>query len=276
MAQEDYYGILGVERSADAKKIKQAYREMAFKYHPDRNEKNPQAADMMKRVNEAYAVLSNSEKRAAYDAMRSRYGDQAYGQFRNTYSEQDIFNGSDIHQIFEEMARSFGLRGVDSIFRDCYGPGYRRFEFKRGGMRGKGFIYRGGFGRRRGKAMAGEMPPTIGRFGRYLFSKLTGQSLPQAGTDIQDTIKLTPAFAVSGGPFAYYHRQRAKKLVVKIPAGTREGQQIRLSQMGGEGKHGGPAGDLYLKVKFQRSMLEKAKAFIGSHVEPMINGRLKR
>ena len=124
--------------------------------------------------------------------------------------------------------------------------------------------------------MAGEMPPTIGRFGRYLFSKLTGQSLPQAGTDIQDTIKLTPAFAVSGGPFAYYHRQRAKKLVVKIPAGTREGQQIRLSQMGGEGKHGGPAGDLYLKVKFQRSMLEKAKAFIGSHVEPMINGRLKR
>lgn len=264
MAQEDYYRILGVDRSADAKQIKQAYRELAFKYHPDRNEKNPHSADMMKRVNEAYAVLSNTEKRAAYDGMRSRYGDQAYGQFRNAYSEQDIFSGSDIHQIFEEVARSFGLRGVDSIFSDFYGTGYQRFEFKRHGLHGKGFIYRGGFGRRRGKAMTGDVPPVLGRFGRYLFGKLTGQRLPEAGVDIQETIRLPAALAVSGGPFAYYHRQRSKKLVVNIPAGTRDGQQIRLSQMGTEGKHGGPSGDLYLKVKLHKPILEKARDLIVS------------
>jgi DnaJ-class molecular chaperone len=112
---------LGVDREADAQTIKAAFRELAFKYHPDRNDKNPASAEMMKQVNEAYAVLSNTEKRQAYDSMRSRFGENAYGQFRNTYTQQDIFNGSDVQQIFEEMARSFGLRGVDSIFSDVYG-----------------------------------------------------------------------------------------------------------------------------------------------------------
>ena len=168
MSQQDYYQILGVDRNADAKKIKDAYRELAFKYHPDRNEKNPDSTDMMKRVNEAYAVLSNPQKRREYDAMRTRFGDRAYGEFRNAYTEKDIFSGSDVHQMFEEMARSFGLRGFDSIFSDFYGPGYQRFEFKGHGLHGKGFIYRGGFGKRRGRAMASGAPPKLGRFASRL------------------------------------------------------------------------------------------------------------
>ncbi len=74
MAQQDYYQILGVDQLAEAKKIKEAYRELAFKYHPDRNEKNPDSAEMMKSVNEAYAVLSNVQKRRDYDTMRNRFG----------------------------------------------------------------------------------------------------------------------------------------------------------------------------------------------------------
>ena len=264
MAKQDYYQILGVDQSATAKKIKEAYRELAFKYHPDRNEKNPDSAEMMKAVNEAYAVLSNVEKRRAYDSMRNRFGDNAYGQFRSAYTEQDIFNGSDVHQIFEEMARSFGLRGVDSIFGDFYGSGYKRFEFKQHGLHGKGFIYRGGFGKHRGKAIEGRFPTGVGRFAKYLFQKATGLSLPQMGEDIRDTIHLTQEFARSGGPYPYNHHRRSKKLVVSIPAGTKDGQQIRLSQMGAAGKNGGPPGDLYLKVKFKKPFLEKAKEFIVS------------
>ena len=264
MAHKDYYQILGVDNDADAKKIKDAYRELAFKYHPDRNAKDSNNADMMKQVNEAYAVLSNPEKRRAYDGMRHRFGEDAYGQFRSTYSDQDIFSGSDVHQIFEEMAKSFGLRGVDSIFGDFYGPGYKQFEFKQHGLHGKGFIYRGGYGKRRGKAMAGGPPPGVGRLAGYLLQKITGLHLPQLGTDIHDTIYLNPDFARSGGPFPYHHHRRDKKLVVNIPAGTRDGQQIRLARMGASGKHGGENGDLYLKVKFKKPLLEKAKEFIVS------------
>ena len=264
MPQQDYYQILGVDKDAEAKKIKEAYRELAFKYHPDRNEKNPDSAEMMKSVNEAYAVLSNAEKRRDYDAMRNRFGDSAYGQFRNTYTEQDIFNGSDVQQIFEEMARSFGLRGVDAIFGDVYGSGYKRFTFKQHGIYGNGFIYSGGFGKRRGKAMAGSVPPGMGRLARYLFRKVGGLSLPQIGEDIRDTIHLTPEFARSGGPYPYFHRRRSKKLVISIPAGTKDGQQIRLSKMGAAGKNGGPTGDLYLSVKFRKTLLERTKDFIVS------------
>ncbi len=262
MAQRDYYQTLGVDHDAEPKTIKEAYRELAFKHHPDRNEKNPDSAEMMKSVNEAYAVLSDAEKRRAYDAMRNRFGDNAYGQFRSTYSEQDIFSNSDVHQIFEEMARSFGLRGVDAIFSDFYGSGYQRFAFRQQGIHGKGFIYRGGFGKRHGRAMAGNAPPGVGRLFKYLFQKVTGLALPQMGEDIRDTIHLTPEFARSGGPYPYHHRRRSKKLVVIIPAGTKEGQQIRLSQMGAAGKDGGPSGDLYLNVKFKKPLLEKAKDFI--------------
>jgi DnaJ-class molecular chaperone len=264
MAQRDYYRILGVDKGAEPKTIKEAYRELAFKYHPDRNEKNPESAEMMKAVNEAYAVLSDVEKRRTYDAMRNRFGENAYGQFRNTYSEQDIFNGSDVHQIFEEMARSFGLRGVDAIFGDFYGSGYQRFTFKHQGLHGKGFIYRRGFGKRQGSCMAGGVPAGVGWFAKNILQKVAGLRLPQVGEDFQDTIYLTPEFARSGGPYPYHHRRRSKKLVVNIPAGTKEGQQIRLSQMGAAGKNGGPTGDLYLTVKLKKPLLEKAKDFIVS------------
>ena len=72
MSQNDYYQILGVDQKANAKQIKNAYRKLAFQYHPDRNDKNPAAAEKMKSVNEAYAVLSNADKRREYDTLQQQ------------------------------------------------------------------------------------------------------------------------------------------------------------------------------------------------------------
>ena len=137
MEQKDFYEILGIEREAGQKQIKDAYRRLALTYHPDRNRDNPDAATKMKEINESYAVLSDPEKRRRYDALRQTYGSSAYGQFRQTYSEQDIFRGSDIQQIFEELSRAFGFRGFDDIFKESYGEGYRTFEFRRPGAFGR-------------------------------------------------------------------------------------------------------------------------------------------
>ena len=123
MSQRDYYQILGAEKNADSKRIKEAYREQAFRYHPDRNKENPEAAEKMKHVNEAYAVLSDPTKRRKYDTLRQQFGSSAYNQFRNNYSQQDIFSGSDINHIFEEMSKAFGFRGFDDIFKEFYGNG---------------------------------------------------------------------------------------------------------------------------------------------------------
>ena len=122
MSQRDYYQIIGVDINAGSKQIKEAYRKLAFKYHPDRNKENPEASEKMKNVNEAYAVLSNPAKRREYDVLRQQFGSSAYSHFRKNYSEHDIFSGSDINHIFEEMARAFGFRGFDDIFRESYAP----------------------------------------------------------------------------------------------------------------------------------------------------------
>ena len=73
---------------------------------------------------------------------------------------------------------------------------------------------------------------------------------------------IDPSLAENGGPYAYQLRAYGRKLVVKIPPGTREGQKIRLAGMGEEGKNGMPSGDLFLKVTFQKSLFEKIKAML--------------
>ncbi|MEM4237956.1 MAG: DnaJ domain-containing protein, partial [Candidatus Nitrosocaldaceae archaeon] len=93
----DYYEILGVDRNASKDEIKQAYRKLALKYHPDRN-KSPDAAERFKEISEAYAVLSDDEKRKIYDT----YG---YEGLSGRYTQEDIFKNVefDLEEIFKDL-----------------------------------------------------------------------------------------------------------------------------------------------------------------------------
>lgn len=258
----DYYERLGLKPDASQKEIKEAYRRKAFEFHPDRNQQ-PEAAAIMQGINEAYAVLADPAKRRQYDGMRSSYGDRAHHHFRQSYSEQDIFTNSDFQQIFEEMARAFGLRGFDEIFKDLHGEGYRSFQQSGPGYKAKGFVFQWGGGRPSRRLDKRKPPGVVGKLTRKLLEKAVGLQIPQPGRDSRDVIELTPEFAAAGGPYAYFQQTRQKKLVVQIPAGVREGQQIRLAGMGREGVAGGENGDLYLKVKIRRPLIRRLKSLFG-------------
>jgi DnaJ-class molecular chaperone len=263
MGQKDYYETLDVTSDSTQQKIKEAYRKLAFQYHPDRNKENPSAVEKMKEINEAYAVLSDARKRKEYDFMHEQYGSYGYDRFKQNYSEKDIFRGSDINQIFEEMARAFGFRGFDEVFRESYGQSYRTFEFRRPGVFGRGFIFFGpGFGRKSHGEIPGSsevLPGVGGKLVGYLLKGAFGMKEPGKGKDLEDDVYLSPQRALEGGKGRYVHRRRSKELIITIPPGIKEGQKIRLRGMGKEGNAGGEPGDLYLRVKFNKPLLQRLR-----------------
>lgn len=127
MPKRDYYDVLNVPRNATKEQIKNEYRKLALKYHPDRN-KEPGAEERFKEISEAYAVLSDDEKRAQYD----RFG---HAGIDARYSAEDIFRGVDFDEIFRDMG--FGFGGFDSIFDMFFGGGRRT----RGPARGEDLRY---------------------------------------------------------------------------------------------------------------------------------------
>lgn len=272
MSNKDYYTILGVDADASQQQIKNAYRGLALKYHPDKNRGNPAGAERMKELNEAYAVLSDSKKRTEYDSLRRQYGDFAYDRFRQGYSEQEIFRGSDINQIFEELARSFGLKGFDEILREFYGNEARSFQFHNQGFTGRGYVYVSPLGsrgfRQQGAGQQGmqglpRMPAgIIGKTAKYLLKKLWAIEWPEKGKDLYDAITIDPTQAETGAEVLYFNRWKSKDLLIKIPPGTRDDQRIRLRGMGTEGKGGEEPGDLYLQVRVKRSLLRKIRDFL--------------
>ena len=271
MNQKDYYDILGVNRDASQQAIKEAYRKLAFQYHPDRNKEDPAATQKMKDINEAYAVLSDASKRREYDFLRSQYGSSAYERFRQSHTTEDIFRGSDINQIFEEFARTFGFRSFGDIFNESYGPGYRSFEFRRPGMFGRGFVFYPGARRTSrqqqphgSQIQTPELPFSglLGKVIRFFLKSVTGVVLPERGKDWYDTVKISPEKAREGAEVEYPYRKwgKSKNLIVKIPPKVRDGQRIRLKAMGSQGKAGGETGDLYLQVKIRRSLVQKLES----------------
>jgi DnaJ-class molecular chaperone len=259
MEQKDYYRTLGVDSSADRQQIKDSYRKLAFEYHPDRN-KDSAAATKMKEINESYAVLSDPEKRSRYDALRQQFGSSAYGQFRQTYSEQDIFKGSDIHQIFEEISRVFGFRGFDDVFKESYGSGYRSFEFQKPGAFGRIFV--SSFGKGQTSYPKFPLGGNLGKLIQYGLKKKWGIEWPEKGKNLNDMITISQDLALTGGRIQYFNRKKAKELLVNIPSGIRAGQQIRLKGMGEDGKGGAEPGDLYIEIRIKRNLLQIFKDFL--------------
>ena len=126
MNTKDHYSVLELDRDATQEEIKKAYRRLALKYHPDTNPKNKGAEEIFKEISEAYAVLSDPEKRRIYD----RFGSS---QFRQRYRSEDIFEGFN----FKDLFREFDLRFDEDISRQFFcgrrgkGCGRRRARFFR-------------------------------------------------------------------------------------------------------------------------------------------------
>jgi curved DNA-binding protein CbpA len=281
MEQKDYYKILGVNENASSEEIKKTYRKLAFQYHPD---KNPGKEEMMKEINEAYAVLSDERKRREYNSYRQSYGFFARDKFRQTYTDQDIFKNSDINQVFAELSRAFGFNRPEDIFSRStfYGNQFRNFQFKGPGFTGKGFFFFGPISevyrdtlrtsQHQASGAPGYRPSLFSKIFRMgmkalqnHMAKKYGLELPERGKDIEDEITIPSEVASAGGKVRYHYAKpgNPRDLMIKIPPGIKEGQKIKLKGMGKDGTYGGESGDLYLKTKLHTSWLKRIKEFLG-------------
>ena len=213
MEYKDYYKVMGVERDATQDEIKRAYRKLARKYHPDVS-KEGDAEKRFKEVGEAYAVLKDPEKRAAYDQLGSEWK-----------TGQDFRPPPNWDQGFEfhgETAGGAGPEDFSDFFETLFGRGDFRGVFTRGDHR-----------------------PFTAR-GEDTFAKiaidLTDSYL---GATRSVTLKHTE-IGEDGRP-----QVRNRTLSVQIPKGVRPGQHIRLAKQGSPGAGGGESGDLFLEIAFR-------------------------
>ena len=127
MLQKDYYKMLGLNRDASEDEIKRTYRKLALKYHPDHHPNDPQSEEIFKEIGEAYAVLSDVEKRKEYD----QFGHKG---FKRRYTSQDIFKNFDFDELFKEFGVGFETHSFHGFFcgRRGRGCGWRKANFFRG------------------------------------------------------------------------------------------------------------------------------------------------
>lgn len=228
MAGKDYYNILGIERSAGEKEIKQAYRRLARKYHPDVNAGDKGSEAKFKELNEAYEVLSDKDKRRKYD----KYGDkwQYADQFAEAERQQAQYRG------FSPGGGSYHFGGniddLDSILGDLFGGGGGRTSYRRPQPR-------------RGQDMEAPVQVTL----EEAFSGTTRTislqmeepcSVCRGSGQIQG---MACSVCRGAGSVA-----ATKRIEVKIPAGVASGSRVRVAGKGQPSHGGGPSGDLYLKI----------------------------
>ncbi len=230
MQFRDYYQTLGVNRSDSSESITKAYRKLARKYHPDLN-KEPNAEEKFKEINEAYEVIGDSKNRKRYDALG-----------KNWKSGQDFQAPPGWEGMFEGFASGAqSSKGFD--FGSGQGSGFSDFfQSLFGGMEemqgGRGSGYQNG-------------PGTSGFGQRPSPKKSKGQNIK---SEITITIQDAYLGATKNVEFSVQQEGRAperRSYEVKIPKGCTSGKTMRLSAQGGPGQNGGVNGDLLLKVKIK-------------------------
>jgi len=296
MAETDYYKILGVKKTASETEIKKAYRKLAMKYHPDHSKGDKSAEEKFKKISEAYAVLSDKEKRKQYDTFGS-------AGFQQRYSQEDIFRGSDFESILSELFGGSGRfggggRGMRFSF-DGGGPfgSYQRQqqahpkgsdleyelpltleEVAAGTQKIVSFQHKGRSekitvkipkgmisGKKLRIAGKGEPSPYGGPAGDlYIKSKVLDH--PVYDVQAQDLyinrdIKLSEAIL---GTNISVPTLSGKELKLKIPAGTKHKTKMRLSGHGLPHMHGKGQGDLYvhIHINMPKRLTKKQKGLI--------------
>ncbi len=255
--KRDYYEVLGVGKDADATTIKKSYRKLAMKYHPDRNQEDATAEAKFKEVSEAYAVLSDDEKRQRYD----RHGHAGIDQ---QYSTEDIFRNVNFNDVFG------GAGGFGSIFdmffggaRGGHGPSQGRDLQLRHDItlqqafdgtvadvtyaRLENCSKCGGDGAQPGTKV--ETCPTCRGAGQVQHQQRTPFGIisqvgacPDCGGGGKRIV--TPCTLCRGSG----HERQKKHERVKVPAGIADGMRIRVSGGGEVGGRGGAHGDLYIEI----------------------------
>ena len=296
MAETDYYKILGVNKTASETEIKKAYRKLAMKYHPDHTKGDKSAEETFKKISEAYAVLSDKEKRQQYDTFGS-------AGFQQRYSQEDIFKGSDFESILNELFGGSGRfggggRGMRFSF-DGGGPfgGYQRkqqappkgsdLEYElpltledvvAGTQKIVSFQHKGQSekitvkipkgmisGKKLRIAGKGEPSPYGGPAGDlYIKAKVLEHPVYDAQAQdlyINRDIKLSEAIL---GTNISVPTLSGKELILKIPAGTKHKTKMRLSGHGLPHMHGKGQGDLYvhIHVNMPKRLTKKQKGLI--------------
>lgn len=218
MEYKDYYKLLGVSRSASKDEIGKAFKKLARKYHPDLNPNDAKAEGKFKEINEAYEVLKDEKKRKLYD------------QFGADWEHGQNFQPPPGYENAGFGGGGFSQGGFSDFFETIFG-----------GAGGGGSSFRGGFSQ--------------GGFGGQGY-----QPRPRRGSDSEAVYELTLDEAYRGGTKSItlqeqvagpdgIPRMSTKTLDVKVPAGVKDGQKIRLAGQGNPGMNGGPRGDLYLRIR---------------------------
>ena len=281
---EDYYKILGVQKSASDEEIKKAYRKLAMKYHPDHTKGDKAAEEKFKKISEAYAVLSDKEKRKEYDT----FGAEG---FRQRFSQEDIFRGFDFSDIFSDLGfggnffsgRSRG-RGGGMRFNFGGGSPFGSQTYQQASMKGSDLVY--------------ELPLTLKEIAtgtqktislqhqagsekitvKIPKGMITGKKLRLAGKGspspvggspgdlfIQAKVISDPVYRAENYDLHMNHELKlseavlgtrisvptldGKKLSLKIPPGTKPGTKMRMSGHGLPHMKDHKKGDLYVKIQ---------------------------
>ncbi len=227
---KDFYKVLGVDMKADKKAITKAYRKLARQWHPDQNPGDTAAETKFKEIGEAYAVLSNDEERKRYDAIRAMAGGGAR-----------FSAGSGGAGGFEDLFGAFGGAG------GSFGGGGHNVRFQASGMPGGGAgfedILSGLFG---GAAGGGS------RFGGESYGSpfnaraSRGAPTPEKGGTVRAKLSISLRQALNGATLTI--KVGGSPIKVRIPAGIKDGQKVRVKGHGKPGLHGGPTGDLEVAV----------------------------